>query len=222
MDLLSQLANKHRTDKGPWHHNYTPVYDSYLHPLRHQALTLLEIGIGGYEYPDRGGESLKMWAEYFTHAHIVGIDIHDKSQLVFADYIRERVKTFKGSQTDVEFLSKLITIIGQPNIILDDGSHKNADNIKTFNLLFPALQEGGIYIIEDTETSYWKEEYGGNPWICNRDITTTTGYFQSLTDILNYEKIPNYPTDPNDVMVSLSNHIKSIHFYKNIIIIFKN
>ena len=40
------------------------------------------------------------------------------------------------------------------------GSH-HADHLSlTLEMLWPHLQDGGVYIIEDTHTSYWKE-YGG-------------------------------------------------------------
>ena len=50
---LTDLANHHASDKGTigpskrWPvHNYTDVYDAYLHPLRGKELTILEIGLG--------------------------------------------------------------------------------------------------------------------------------------------------------------------------------
>ncbi len=36
------------------------------------------------------------------------------------------------------------------DIIIDDGSHMNRDVIKSFELLFPLLNDNGIYIVEDT------------------------------------------------------------------------
>lgn len=39
--------------------------------------------------------------------------------------------------------------------INDDGSHVPEHQISTFNKLFPLLEDGGVYFIEDIETSYW-------------------------------------------------------------------
>ena len=36
------------------------------------------------------------------------------------------------------------------DIILDDGSHSNKDVINSFELLFPLLNDNGLYIVEDT------------------------------------------------------------------------
>jgi hypothetical protein len=206
MDPLSILAEKHRTDKGLWHHGYTPTYHKYLAPLKDQPLILLEIGIGGYEYPDRGGESLRMWAEYFTHATIFGIDICPKKISLPGN-----VYLFEGSQVDAAFLKQIATHIDpqRPNIIIDDGSHINSHTITTFSLLFPHLAMGGIYVVEDTETSYWEENYGGSQ---DPHAATAMNYFKRLCDSL------------NDGVSGMANvyGISSIHFYKGLIFIFKS
>lgn len=205
MSELGQLALKHGSDK--WgHHWYCDKYEQHLSKFRNSKIHLLEIGIGGYEYPDRGGASLKMWRDYFTKAHIFGLDIFDKTGLD-----DERITTFKGSQNDADFLNQLKSKVGFLNVVIDDGSHKCFDVISSFNNIFPWLPEGAIYVIEDTETSYW-EGYGGNGlWL--QDPLTTMNFFKSLTDGLNWQTIPNYPkTKLNDL-------IRSITFYRNMIFI---
>ena len=75
-DDLTRLATKHGTDK--WgSHWYARHYHRHLQHLRSQTFAMLEIGIGGYTHMDHGGASLRMWKEYFPHATIVGLDIHD-------------------------------------------------------------------------------------------------------------------------------------------------
>ena len=199
MDALSSLAQKHRTDKGLHHHGYTPIYDSYFQSLKDKDIRLLEIGVGGYQYPDKGGESLRMWAEYFPAATIVAIDIYPKTLL-----LPPNTTVLCGSQVDSMFLD------GLPHpfdIIIDDGSHVCEHIISTFKSLFPKLNSGGIYVVEDTETSYWDEEYGGST---SPFSPTTMNYFKFLCDTLNPEfGVPD------------TFNIKSIHFYKGLIFIFK-
>lgn len=207
MTELDNLAIKYGSDKYG-HHNYTPIYDANFSSLKNENMVLLEIGIGGYEYVDRGGSSLKMWRDYFPNAIIHGVDIYDKS--FFND---NRIFTHIGSQDDSVFLHSLINKIGSPTICIDDGSHVNDLTIKTFEILFPVIKPGGIYVVEDVHTSYWPDIYGGDFDVKNHDSRTTMNYFQSLTDVLNAEHIPGYVSPIND--------IESISFYKEMIIIKK-
>ena len=198
VDYLSQLADKYKTDKGLWHHGYTPIYNRYFEPLRDKDITLLEIGIGGYEYENKGGESLKMWRDYFNNAKIIGFDFYKKELEI------KGVSIYQGSQIDKQFIDTL----PQPfDIIIDDGSHVCSHIITTFNYLFGKLNSGVIYIVEDTETSYWSEHYGGGTLPTD---DTTMNFFKRLCDTLN----PEYG-------VSDMYGIETIHFYSGLIFIFK-
>ena len=204
MDALSTLAEKYKTDKGLWHHGYTPIYNDYFERLRHSKITLLEIGIGGYEYPDKGGESLKMWSEYFANGYIVGIDVFDKQGLN-----KGRVATHKASATDKDAISNIIKAISKPNIVIDDGSHINTDIIESFEIIFPHITDGGIYVIEDTETAYFEEHgYKGCSDTTNHTADTSMNYFKSMCHNINHDALNIFG-------------IKSIHFYKGLIFIFK-
>jgi len=170
----------------------------------------LEIGIGGYEDPEMGGGSLRVWRTYFYRSCIYGIDIYDKSV-----HEEKRIKTFKGSQVDEKFLSKVVKNIGGIDIIIDDGSHVNDHVIFSFKYLFPILDDNGLYIIEDTQTSYWNHAGGTSENFNSK--STIMGFFKSLVDGLNYEEleIENYEANYYE------RNIVSIHFYHNLIFIQK-
>jgi hypothetical protein len=207
---LTELALKHGSDKAG-HHNYTPIYEKYFAPFRDQPITLLELGIGGYEFPDRGGASLKMWYEYFPKADIVGIDLHSKTGLS-----NERTWVYKASQTDHIFLEGLLKAHGNPNIIIDDASHINKLTIQSFVILFPLLAPGGIYVVEDIESS-WAPLHSWAMGCDNyKDLNEycTVNFFRRLVDEMNGQYIPHYETWGFP-------EIDSIHFYKNIIFIQK-
>src|ERR1700759_4926812 len=87
--------------------------------------------------------------------------------------------------TDPVFLKSVIEQSGTPDVIIDDGSHRNQDVIASFRILFPFLSSDGYYIVEDTQTSYWPED--GNVTDRN-DPKTTMGFFKSLVDGLNWEE----------------------------------
>lgn len=180
---LTQLAKKYKTDKyedRDGGHKYTHIYEKELHHLKDEKFTLLELGIGGYTYPDRGGSSLRMWVEWFTKADIHGIDLYDKN------FVVPRATIHKGSQIDDVFLRNLVEKIGKPKVIIDDASHINHFTIRTFEILFPLLEKGGIYIIEDVHTSYWKDNYGGNPDYKDYTSETTLNYIKKKVDYLNW------------------------------------
>ncbi|WP_298247542.1 class I SAM-dependent methyltransferase [uncultured Christiangramia sp.] len=206
---LSRIGQIFKTDKFE-KHNYTPVYQKHFHPLRKKKINLLEIGVGGYKNPISGGNSLRMWKGYFRKAKIFAIDIYDKEKLQ-----EKRIKIFKGSQIDLNFLNHVYSEIGKLDIIIDDGSHINEHVITSFKFLFPKLNEQGIYVIEDIQTSYWPE-YGGSSLELNNP-ETIMGFFKSLTDGLNHAEliIPDYKAS------YLNLNIESIHFYHNMIFIYK-
>lgn len=210
---VATLAVAFGTDKEGSHH-YGRHYQYHFAPLRQKKLNVLEIGVGGYDQPQAGGESLRMWKAYFPKSLIFGIDIHDKSC-----HNDDRIKTFKGSQTDEMFLLEVAKQIGSIDIIIDDGSHLNNDVIATFKILFPLLSPKGLYVVEDLQTSYWDRVanicWGGSK---NLDAShTSMNFFKRLVDKLNYEEftLDGYVPDYFD------KHIVSMHFYHNLVFIYK-
>jgi hypothetical protein len=206
---LREIAVKYGSDK--WNrHWYAQHYQTHFSPLREKSLHLLEIGIGGYKNPKGGGSSLRMWRAYFPKAMIYGIDIFDKKI-----HEETRIKTFQGSQIDESFLEKLVEEMEYVDIIVDDGSHVNEHVIKSFEILFPILSDGGIYVVEDTQTSYWPK-FGGSTDEINSP-ETIMGFFKKLADGLNYQEFSPQDHVPN----YFEKNIVSIHFYHNMIFIYK-
>jgi hypothetical protein len=210
---LSQLAILFRSDKHGQHY-YTQHYQRHFKILRREKLNILEIGVGGYKNPKAGGGSLRMWKVYFPKSHIFGVDIYDKTY-----HNEKRIKTFCGSQIDEEFLKRVVREIGSVDIIIDDGSHYNDHVITTFKILFPLLSPKGIYIVEDVQTSYWSE-FGGINWGGSSDLAapyTSMNFFKSLIDGLNYEEFTSEEYTPT----YFDKHIIAMHFYHNLIFIYK-
>ena len=146
---ITDLAVRFGSDKwgGRW---YTPHYQKYFEPYREQAVKVLEIGIGGYDLPDAGGESLRMWKHYFRRGLIYGMDIYPKTGIH-----ESRVQILQGDQGDEEALDAMARELGPFDIIIDDGSHISHHIIPSFNALFPHVKPGGIYVIEDLASAYW-------------------------------------------------------------------
>lgn len=206
---LKALAVVYGSDK--WgSHWYAQHYERHFSCLRKQRLNILEIGIGGYDDPEAGGESLRMWRAYFPNSRIFGIDICDKSA-----HDERRIKTFCGSQADEKFLSEVVREIGDIHLIVDDGSHRNEHVLGTFRFLFPKLNKDGIYVVEDTQTSYWPGVGGSSSDLDRPD--TTIGFFKKLVDGLNYAEFDK----PHYAPTYYDKNITAIHFYHNMVFIQK-
>lgn len=205
---LTQIATQTGTDKWGVHF-YTPHYERHLSHLRDEAFVLLEIGVGGYARDSQGGSSLRMWKRFFHQAQIVGLDIEDKS---FID--RPRITTVQADQTDPSALHDVLDRFGVPLVVIDDGSHRPADIIATFEILFPLLPDGAIYAIEDTQTSYWPE-FGGQEDPAAPG--TTMDFVKALVDGLNHEEFlaPSYEPTYTD------RHVKAVHCYHNLVVLEK-
>jgi hypothetical protein len=202
---LNMLALINGTDKLA--HDYISKYQKHFKSIRNRRMKILEIGIGGYDDPQEGGESLRLWSDYFKKSFVYGIDIADKKP-----HEEKRIKTFKGSQNDPEYLSNFAKMHGPFDVIIDDGSHVSEHIITSFKVLFPYLKMDGIYVVEDLYTSYWPQLRG---WQDKDDNQTSLDFFKILIDTMNYEFIPNHSASIFD------GQIKSIIFYPKIVFIFK-
>jgi len=133
---MYELGVKYDTDKIT-HHRYDTSFDMFLSGMYDTSGSMLEIGIDN-------GKSLKMWLELFPNAHIYGMDINQ-------GYSGERYTVMRGDQSKSADLHTVYSTIQENNVffINDDGSHIPEHQLLTFNTLFPALREGGVYIIED-------------------------------------------------------------------------
>lgn len=224
-DDLGDLLSRRRTK---WNARmYAERYERYFAPLRDRPVRLLEIGIGGYDDPRAGGESLRAWKRYFPYGQINGIDITDKTALE-----EDRVRTFRGSQDDAGFLRRVADEAGPFDIVIDDGSHRNDHVIASFRALFPAMADEGVYVVEDTHFSYvpsyphWERlspgtqpprwaQYGGSLDLYDR--TTMVGFFKRLADCVSHQEFfhPGYRPTYFDL------HITGVHFHRNQIFVLK-
>lgn len=104
--------------------------------------------------------------------------------------------------------------IGTLDVVIDDGSHLSPDVLTTFNTLFPLLRDGGVYAVEDTQTSYWPE-WGGSQ--DREDPNTSMSMLKRLGDGLNYEEFVDDDYQPTYTDLN----VVGVHFYHNLVIIEK-
>lgn len=203
--FLGDLSVRFGSDKWAGLHWYAQHYESHFKRFRYEPVRLLEIGIGGYQYPDLGGASLFMWQRYFPRGLIYGLDLFEKSGL-----FGPRIRAIQGDQSDAQFLDELGRRLGPFDIIIDDGSHVN-DHVRTsFHALFPYLSSNGVYVIEDLETSYLPHMGGDDKNLDNP--TTSMGLLKTLTDELNHEEFSrDRQREPE-----FSGKVIGIHLYHNL------
>jgi SAM-dependent methyltransferase len=118
-------------------HSYGDVYNKLFSEYKDTAEKILEIGIDG-------GFAIKAYSEYFTNAHIYGIDIRDN---IGADIKnKENIHLCFGDAKD----SRIINAFPfEFDIIIEDASHIPDDQIQHFKDYSKYVKPGGIYIIED-------------------------------------------------------------------------
>ena len=197
MTTLSQLATKHKTDKGPSCHNYTQTYEQMFEGIRQEKLKILEIGV-------LDGASVRMWSDYFPNAEIHGIDVNEDCS-AFAD---DRITIHIGDQGNRRFLESIGV---EFDIVIDDGSHRVDDQIASFKVLWPNTRL--IYIVEDTYSSYLKR-YGGG----YRQSGTAVEFFKDLIDDVN---VSRFKDKPQHGLPRTYDDIAAMHFAPSLISIYK-
>lgn len=150
---LEQIFFSHKglpCDK--WFH-YLSVYEQHLGRFKQKPVRLLEIGV-------QHGGSFQMWRSYLGAAAILhGIDIESKPHAISGLQAVGAV-FHEGDQCDEDLLKRIVGEMGGVDVVIDDGGHHSSQQITTFESLYPLLDKNGVYLCEDTHTSYWSE-YGG-------------------------------------------------------------
>jgi len=171
---LADLYAAHRGKVSDKWTVYLKVYEELFRPYRANRLCLLEIGI-------QNGGSLEIWGRYFEAAAVlVGCDINVAcAQLRYDD---PRIHVVVGDANTDEAERAIAVHADRFDIIVDDGSHRSGDIIRSFVRYFPRLEQGGIFVVEDLHCSYWQEFEGGlvDPW-------SSMSFLKRLADVINHE-----------------------------------
>lgn len=144
------IANRAGPILDKWVH-YFPIYNRHLNRFRERPVRVLEIGV-------YGGGGLDLWQYYLgPQATLVGLDIDDAAVRA----VKGRFPVVLGDQEDPEVLHEIEREYGPFDIVIDDGGHAMRQQIVSVETLFPLLADDGVYLVEDTHTSYWQEFGGG-------------------------------------------------------------
>lgn len=155
------------------------------------------------------GGSLQMWKDYFgSEAQIVGIDINPKCK----GFEEDQIKVYIGSQSDRSFLKDLKKQIPKVDILIDDGGHTMRQQKVTFQELFDHVKEDGVYLCEDTHTSYWMR-YGGGLKREGTFIEFAKGFIDQLH--------AHHSEQGHFKVNSFTNEADSVHYYDSVVVVEK-
>lgn len=182
---------------------YLDVYQRHLSRFKDQDVKIIEFGV------NQGG-SLNMWKTYFgEQARIFGVDINPNCKKLET----ENIEILIGDQEDKNFLRSVAEKIGKVDIVIDDGGHSMKQQINTFDIIFPCVNENGIYICEDLHTSYWKSHGGGY-----KKKRSFVEYSKNFIDMLNaWNAKPRSRLKVTD----FTKTVNSIHYYDSMIVLEK-
>jgi len=199
-NILDIYYNKTTRYTSKWS-NYFEIYDRYFSKFVGKKPVVLEIGV------DNGG-SMEMWHHYFgENSQIIGVD--NRPKITFLDLPNTHI--IYGNQGDSHFWDNFVSSSVNLDVVIDDGSHYSNHQILTFEKLFPCMNEGGVYLVEDTHASYMDTFYGGL-----RERHTFIEYCKNLIDVLHED---HYTCD--QISKEWMRNIHSIHFYDSVVVIEK-
>ena len=191
------------------HSHYFDVYEQHFSKFVGKKPVVVEVGIC------RGG-SAEMWQKYFGKGStIIGIDVDDNAFKL--EHQTPGCVQIKGDQSDPEFWKGFFEQYPEVDIFIDDGGHHMTQQVQTIIHAYPFVKEGGVYVCEDTHTSYWPEYSGGL-----RTPQSFMEYSKRLIDTLNSAHYrPEAMSQDEQLFVNHFNAIRSMHFYDSMVVLEK-
>lgn len=193
----------HKMKCYKWIH-YFQIYEKHFSRfLNQEKVRVLEIGV-------YNGGSLEMWDYYFDNADIVGVDINEDC-LKLQDNFSENVLIEIGNQAKPDFWEAFKSRNKPFDIIIDDGGHMMNQQQTTFDLMYDHVQENGVYLVEDTHTSYWHNFGGG--------LKRAHTFIENSKDLIDSLHVHHYKENrKEDELIDFHSKTKSITFYDSVVV----
>ena len=116
--------------------NYFGIYENIFKKYINKKITFVEVGIGS-------GGSLFMWRKFFgSKARIIGIELNPEAKKLE----RYGFKIFIGDQSDAKFWKTFYKKIGKIDVLVDDGGHRNIQQITSVMETLNNIKYGGKII----------------------------------------------------------------------------
>ena len=139
----SDKANSINDDKEQGH-GFSKFYETHLKPFKNKKIKILEIGA-------YSGASAAAFVKFFPNTEIYCLDIN----LLNFKYSSKKINVYGANSSNnsmmLKFLSKInfFESIKYFDIIIDDGSHIQSDQLIALDFFYKHVVNGGFYIIED-------------------------------------------------------------------------
>ena len=148
---LDKLFSHYGTDKSEYskdkkyrNHGFSKYYEKHLSFLKNKKIKILEIG-------SFSGASAAAFSKYFSNSEIYCLDINISN----FKYYSKKIHVFGLNSSNPKMVSKFIKKINDKDnlkcfdVIIDDGSHKQSDQLNALNHFYEYLVGDGFYVIED-------------------------------------------------------------------------
>jgi hypothetical protein len=116
-------------------------YEELFSPIKSTAQLVVEIGV-------HKGASIKLWDDYFEQANVIGIDTTPPSRHYSNVNLSSPTIAIRVCDAYTEAVSSLIK---DADVIIDDGPHTLASQLKFLELYSSSVKVGGRLIIEDIQ-----------------------------------------------------------------------
>ncbi len=201
-DMEAEFLTGRHKRSFKWLH-YFEIYNRHLSKYIGKDITIMEIGI------DKGG-SLQIWKKIFgPKAKIIGIDIEPSCK----EIEDEQIEVYIGDQADRDFWKRIKTKIPKVDILIDDGGHYMEQQIVTFEEMFPHIKDDGVYLCEDTGTSYDSRKYDSG----YKKENTFIEYSKNFIDYIHAWFATGQELQVNEYTRSMH----SLHYYFGVLVVEK-
>lgn len=181
------------------HESYFYIYDEVVAKLNLKStnsLTVVEVGI-------LHGGSLFMWRDLFgPNARIIGVDFNPQAE----KWRQYGFEIFVGNQSDFSFWDEFYKSVGRIDFLVDDGGHTNLQQIVTTLSCLKNLNQGGLILVEDTNSSF-------NSDFANPSKYSFLNFCKKEIDFLYDEQISKFGVG------MLGNNVERITFLNSVVLI---
>jgi hypothetical protein len=170
---VDELTTAQPTDNSFVLGKCRPMVEEMLALARQRPVSrILDMGI--YK-----GGSVALYDLIFSPKCLVAIDLLQEPVAALAGYIKARgrawaVKPYYGiNQADPAAFGRILTAnfpARDIDLIVDNASHFYEETRAAFNISFPYLKPGGLYVIEDWAWAHWAGDFWqkDNPYFSNK------------------------------------------------------